>query len=118
MIEEILTRDCGRIPTNIEGINTYFSTIDDLEDAVPLRWHTRLVASLERGLVDDPEDWEGSGNRSLAPRRADLLGRAAPRGWRPTHRHAGSKGSGTRRKPDADESAPIPHGHSQTSGCW
>lgn len=58
VIDEILTRDDGQIPTDIEGITTYFSTIDDLANAVLLRWHTRLVASLERGLVDDPEDRE------------------------------------------------------------
>lgn len=58
VIDEILTRDDGQVPTDIEGITTYFSTIDDLANAVLLRWHTRLVASLERGLVDDPEDRE------------------------------------------------------------
>ena len=58
VMEEILTRNDGRMPTAIEGINIHFSTIDDLANAVLLRWHTRLVASLERGLVDDPEDRE------------------------------------------------------------
>lgn len=58
VIDEILTRDDGQLPTDIEGITNYFSTIDELASAVLLRWHTRLVASLERGLVDDPEDRE------------------------------------------------------------
>lgn len=56
LIEEILARDDGHIPTNIEGTDTYFNNIEDLANALLLRWHTRLVASLERGLVDDPED--------------------------------------------------------------
>jgi hypothetical protein len=56
LIEEILARDDGQIPTNIEGTDTYFNNDEDLANALLLRWHTRLVASLERGLVDDPED--------------------------------------------------------------
>ncbi len=56
LIEEILARDDGQIPTNIEGTDTYFTSVEDLANALMLRWHTRLVASLERGLVDDPED--------------------------------------------------------------
>lgn len=58
VIEEILGRNDGQIPTDIEGIDTFFDGIDDLVNALLLRWHTRLVASLERGLVDDPEDRE------------------------------------------------------------
>ncbi|MCW2814607.1 MAG: hypothetical protein JWN84_2062 [Nocardioides sp.] len=58
VIEEILTRDDGRIPADIDGIEIYFSNIEDLTNALLLRWHTRLVASLERSLIDDPEDRE------------------------------------------------------------
>ena len=56
VIEEILAREDGQIPTNIDGIDTFFEGIEDLANALLLRWHTRLVASLERGLVDDPGD--------------------------------------------------------------
>ncbi len=56
VIEEILVRKDGQIPTDIDGIDTFFDGIEDLVNALLLRWHTRLVASLERGLVDDPED--------------------------------------------------------------
>ena len=58
VIEEILARKDGQIPTDIDGIDTFFDGIDDLASALLLRWHTRLVASLERGLADDPEDRE------------------------------------------------------------
>lgn len=58
MIEEILVRKDGQIPTDIKGIDTFFDAIEDLANALLLRWHTRLVASIERGLVDDPEDRE------------------------------------------------------------
>ena len=58
VIEEILARRDGQIPTNIDGIDTYFNDTEGLANALLLRWHTRLVASLERGLVDDPEDRE------------------------------------------------------------
>jgi hypothetical protein len=58
IIEDILARKDGKIPTNIDGMDTFFDGIDDLANALLLRWHTRLVASLERGLVDDPEDRE------------------------------------------------------------
>ena len=56
VIEEILVRKDGQIPTDIEGIATFFDDIEDLANALLLRWHTRLVASLERGLADEPED--------------------------------------------------------------
>ncbi|WP_310964081.1 hypothetical protein [Nocardioides terrisoli] len=58
VIEEILVRKDGQIPTDIEGIDTFFNGIEDLANALLLRWHTRLVASLERGLADEPEDRE------------------------------------------------------------
>lgn len=57
-IEEILARQDGQIPRNIEGMNTVFHGAEDLANALLLRWHTRLVASLERGLADEPEDRE------------------------------------------------------------
>ena len=58
VIEEILSRKDGQIPPDIEGIDVLFDGIDDLSNALLLRWHTRLVASLERGLADEPEDRE------------------------------------------------------------
>lgn len=58
VIEEILIRKDGQIPTDIDGIDTFFNSIEDLANALLLRWHTRLVASLERGLADEPEDRE------------------------------------------------------------
>lgn len=58
VIEEILIRKDGQIPTDIKGIDTFFNGIEDLTNALLLRWHTRLVASIERGLADDPEDRE------------------------------------------------------------
>lgn len=54
--EEILARKDGQIPTNIDGIDTFFHDTEDLADALLLRWHTLLTASLERGLVGDPVD--------------------------------------------------------------
>ena len=60
VIEEILARNDGQIPTDIVGIDTFFDGIEDLANALLLRWHTRLVASLERGLADEPEDREDS----------------------------------------------------------
>jgi hypothetical protein len=56
--EEILARKDGQIPTNIDGIDTFFHGTEGLADALLLRWHTLLTASLERGLVGDPEDRE------------------------------------------------------------
>jgi hypothetical protein len=54
--EEILARKDGQIPTNVDGIDTFFHDPEDLADALLLRWHTLLTASLERGLAGDPED--------------------------------------------------------------
>lgn len=58
VIEETLARNDGQIPTDIDGIDTFFDGIEDLANALLLRWHTRLVASLERELADEPEDRE------------------------------------------------------------
>lgn len=58
VIDHMLARKDGQLPTNVDGIDTYFDDVDDLVNALLLRWHTRLVASLERGMVDDPEDRE------------------------------------------------------------
>ena len=56
VIDEILARKDGQIPTDIDGIHTFFHGTEDLISALLLRWHTRLVSSLERALADDPED--------------------------------------------------------------
>jgi hypothetical protein len=69
VIEEILLRQDGQIPTNIEGIDTFFDGTEDLANTLLLRWHTRLVASLERGLADEPND---------ARRQSSTLGGTPP----------------------------------------
>jgi AcrR family transcriptional regulator len=56
VIEEILERNDGQLPTGVDGIDAHFDNVEDLANAVLLRWHTRLIASLERGLINDPED--------------------------------------------------------------
>lgn len=58
VIDTTLARRDGQIPTDIEGIDNFFDGIEDLASALLLRWHTRLIASLERGLSDEPEDRE------------------------------------------------------------
>lgn len=58
VIDEMLRRQDGTIPADVENMSTFFDSQDDLINAVLLRWHTRLVSSIERGLVDDPEDRE------------------------------------------------------------
>lgn len=55
VIEEIQARNNGQIPTDVDGIDAFFHDTGDLADALLLRWHTRLTASLEGGLVGDPE---------------------------------------------------------------
>lgn len=54
----MLARRDGQIPTDIPDFDTFFDGIDDLSNALLLRWYTRLIASLERGLSDEPEDRE------------------------------------------------------------
>ncbi len=56
--EEILAREDGRIPTDIKYIDHFFDGAEEVADALLLRWHTILTASLERGLSNDPEDRE------------------------------------------------------------
>ena len=55
VIEEIQARNDGQIPTDVDGIDAFFHDTGDLADALLLRWHTRLTASLEGGLVGDPK---------------------------------------------------------------
>jgi hypothetical protein len=38
VIEEILIRKDGQIPTDIDGIDTFFDGIEDLVNALLLRW--------------------------------------------------------------------------------
>lgn len=54
VIEEILVRKDGQIPSSIGGIDTFFDGIEDLANTLLLRWHTRLVSSLQRALADEP----------------------------------------------------------------
>ncbi len=56
VIEEMQARNDGRIPTDVDGVDAFFHDTEDLTDALLLRWHTQLTASLEGGLVGDPED--------------------------------------------------------------
>lgn len=58
VIDEIVVRKDGQIPYDVEGVEACFDGIEDLANALLLRWHTRLVASLERGLADEPLDRE------------------------------------------------------------
>lgn len=58
VVDTMLARRDGQIPTDIEGIDNFFDGVEDLVNALLLRWHTRLIASLERGLSDEPEDRE------------------------------------------------------------
>ena len=41
--QEILTRQDGRIPTDVDHVDTFFADEEDLADAPLLRWHTGLL---------------------------------------------------------------------------
>lgn len=56
VINEILTSQNGKLPSNVNGLEELFDGVDDLTNSLLLRWHTRLVASLERGIANDPVD--------------------------------------------------------------
>lgn len=58
MIGEMLDRKDGQVPSNVHGAETFFDGLDDIANALLLRWHTRLTASLERSLANDPFDRE------------------------------------------------------------
>lgn len=48
--EEILARQDGQLPTDVEHVEEFFPDTDALVDALLLRWHALLTARLERAL--------------------------------------------------------------------
>lgn len=58
--QEILDRQDGRIPTDLDDVDTFFAGQEDLIGALLLRWHTLLAARIERALAEEPDDREGS----------------------------------------------------------
>lgn len=56
VIDELLARQDGQLPTDLEDVETFFTDQEDLISAVLLRWHTLLTARLEHGVADEPDD--------------------------------------------------------------
>lgn len=56
VIDEILSRQDGQLPTDIDHLDTFFTDQEDLISAVLLRWHTLLTARLEHSVAHEPHD--------------------------------------------------------------
>ena len=50
----------GRLPMDVEGVAETFGDELTLVGALSLRWHTRLAGRIERELMAQPMDLEGS----------------------------------------------------------
>ena len=50
----------GRLPMDVEGVAETFGDELSLVGALSLRWHTRLAGRIERELMAQPTDLEGS----------------------------------------------------------
>jgi hypothetical protein len=72
--QEILTRQDGRIPTDVDHVDTFFADEEDLADALLLRWHTLLTARIERALAEEPDDREASVIEALCHAAKDYRG--------------------------------------------
>jgi hypothetical protein len=60
VIEEIQSRNDGRLPMELPGVAETFGDELDLLAALQLRWHTRLAGRIERSLMDQPDDPEAA----------------------------------------------------------
>jgi hypothetical protein len=53
-------RQDGRLPADLPGVAETFGDDLTLLGALQLRWHTRLAGSIERALLDRPDDLEAA----------------------------------------------------------
>ncbi len=56
VIEVILSRQDGRLPTDLDNVEIFFADAEDLISTVLLRWHTLLASRLEHAVADEPDD--------------------------------------------------------------
>jgi hypothetical protein len=56
VIDDILARQDGQLPSDLDHLETFFTDQEDLISAVLLRWHTLLTARLEHSVADEPAD--------------------------------------------------------------
>ena len=56
VIDEADMRQDGLVPMHIDGVTETFRDEADLVATLHLRWHTRLVGTIERALADQPMD--------------------------------------------------------------
>jgi hypothetical protein len=50
----------GELPLDVPGVDAVFATPHDLLGALSLRWHTRLAGRIERELMSQPMDLQGT----------------------------------------------------------
>ena len=87
VVAEAEARRDGVLPTELPGVTETFGDAHHLVAALQLRWHTRLAGSIERALLDRPDD----------------LAAAVVSGWR----DAATELAGVRRILDAQRAEPA-----------
>ena len=90
VVAEAEARRDGVLPMELPGVTETFGDAHHLVAALQLRWHTRLAGSIERALLDQPDDPESAVVVRLARRRRRA--RRGPPDPRRAARRAGQPG--------------------------
>ena len=74
VVDEAEARRDGVLPMELPGVTETFGDAHHLLAALQLRWHTRLAGSIERALLDQPDDLEAAVVSAWRAAAAELAG--------------------------------------------
>ena len=74
VVAEAESRRDGVLPIELPGVTETFGDAHHLVAALQLRWHTRLAGSIERALLDQPDDLESAVVAAWRDAAAELAG--------------------------------------------
>ena len=74
VVAEAESRRDGVLPMELPGVTETFGDAHHLVAALQLRWHTRLAGSIERALLDQPDDLESAVVAAWRDAAAELAG--------------------------------------------
>ena len=74
VVAEAESRRDGVLPMELPGVTETFGDAHHLVAALQLRWHTRLAGSIERALLDQPDDLEAAVVSAWRAAAAELAG--------------------------------------------
>jgi hypothetical protein len=74
VVDEAEARRDGVLPMELPGVTETFGDAHHLLAALQLRWHTLLAGSIERALLDRPDDLEAAVVSAWRATAAELAG--------------------------------------------